>query len=387
MCLERLANILPRLWFTPKRALAPSNKLLLLLLCPLSWVFSALVCVRRLLYRTGIFASVRVSVPVIVVGNITVGGSGKTPLVLWVVNELKARGWQPGIISRGYGGTLKGGETVSAVSANSTADEVGDEPLQLFRQSGAPVFVGRDRVAAARALLHAHPACTILVSDDGLQHYRLQRSFEIVVFDARGAGNANLLPAGPLREPLSRLKSADALVFNLSGESEKSEESEKSSLKFLTLPAFSSLQMTSAIKDQPQFAMTLHGERFFKLSNRAVSCSAAELRGKNLIAVAGIGDPQRFFSQLDLLGLQFSAHPFPDHHRYSQADFSSFGDGILVMTEKDAVKCANLTLNQAWVLPVEANCAPLAGDKALIDLILEKQHGRTALGHTGLPDL
>lgn len=341
-----IAQRLPGLWY--RRPLAAA----LWPLLPLSWLFWLLVGLRRGLYRCGVLRSHGLPVPLIVVGNLTVGGSGKTPLVLWLVERLRAQGWQPGIVSRGYG---RASDEVRPVSALSVAGEVGDEPLLLARRSGAPVFVGRDRVAAGQALLAAHPACDVIVSDDGLQHYRLRRTVELVVFDGRGVGNGCLLPAGPLREPLCRLAGATALVWNDSS----------------AMPAM------TAGKALPQFVMRLRGQCFVALADPRQTCTVDSLRGKRLYALAGIGDPARFFRQLEALGLVFAAHPFPDHHRYSAADLAFARDGVLLMTEKDAVKCAAIPLGEAWVLPVEAEVEATAVAPGLLETILEKIDGRT----------
>lgn len=335
------AETLPRLWF--RRGLAPR----LLPLLPLSWLFAALAALRRLAYRYGLLRSERLPVPVVVVGNLTVGGAGKTPLTLWLAQSLRARGRRPGIVSRGYGA---GTAVPRLVDAAAEAAAVGDEPLLLARRSDVPVAVGRDRVAAARALLAAHPECDVLIADDGLQHYRLARDVELAVFDARGAGNGRLLPAGPLREPLARLRRVDAVVWNGAPPPD------------LTLP-----------QGLPQFRMTLAAAGFVALDAPARQCDAAALRGRRLHAVAGIGDPERFFRQLEALGLEFSRHPFADHHAYARGDFSGFADGVVLMTEKDAVKCAGLVPGEAWVLPVAAEV-----DAALMTRILEKIDGRKA---------
>jgi tetraacyldisaccharide 4'-kinase len=333
---------LPRLWF--RERFSPW----LLPFLPLSWLFRAMVAIRRLLYRRGILPSIAPAVPVVVVGNLTVGGSGKTPLTLWLVKNLAERGWHPGIVSRGYGGAGGGG----AVRPDADAAAVGDEPLLLARRSGVPVFVGRDRAAAADALLAAHPECDVLVADDGLQHYRLARRAEIAVFDRRGAGNGRLLPAGPLREPLCRLVGMTAVVIN-----------------------GGAARVNPA--GVPCFAMFLAGQRFVALDDPQKSCSAAELREKSLHALAGIGDPARFFCQLADLGLRFSRHPFPDHRVYSAEELSFARDGVLLMTEKDAVKCAGLVLSEAWVLPVEACVEDAPDGSSLLEEILEKLNGCT----------
>jgi len=340
-----LAQCLPRLWY--QRRLAVS----LYPLLPLSWLFGFLVQLRRCLYHLGVVRSCRLPVPIVVVGNVTVGGSGKTPLVLWLVEALRAHGWRPGIISRGYGGSEG---AVRLVAHDSDSHVVGDEPLLLARRSGVPVVVGRDRVAAGRALLAAHPECNVIVSDDGLQHYRLQRTVELVVFDGRGGGNQRMLPAGPLREPMRRLDSVTGIVWNSS------------------VPPNS---LASVMP--PQFRMILSGQRFSALSDPSLRCAAEDLRGKRLHAVAGIGDPSRFFVQLAQLELEFEPHPFPDHHQYCPEDFVFAQGDVLLMTEKDAVKCAAMDLGEAWVLPVAATVEAAQDGRTLLSTILEKLDGRT----------
>ncbi len=337
--MAKLAQILPRLWY--RRGLA----LPLLPLVPFSWLFAFLAGLRRLAYRQGWLAGERLPVPVIVVGNLVAGGAGKTPLTLWLVQALVAHGRRPGIVSRGYGSSADAPQLVSAASGPG---DVGDEPLLLARRSEVPVAVCRDRVAAARALLAAHPECDVVVADDGLQHYRLARDFEIVLFDRRGAGNGWLLPAGPLREPIGRCGRSDAIVWNGS-------------------PAVSLGVST------PAFAMRLEGFRFRSLSDPARHCTASDLAGRRLHALAGIGDPSRFFHQLETMGLSFAAHPFPDHHAYVAAELAFGQDAVILMTEKDAVKCAGLISGEAWVLPVDA-----VVEDGLIERILEKIDGRTA---------
>ncbi len=337
---------LPQLWYRDGLAAA------LWPLWPLSLLFGGVAALRRAAYRRGWAASVRLPVPVIVVGNLTVGGSGKTPVVLWLAAQLRERGWRPGIVSRGYGRSSE--EAVLSVGPESSAAAAGDEPLLLARRSGVPVFVGRDRVAAGKALLAAHPECDIVISDDGLQHYRLARSAEIVVFDARGAGNGRMLPAGPLREPLARLDEAAAIVCN--GE---------------VPPAL--FRHTGT----PRFPMHLEGQAFVALRDGRQTCSAGQLQGKRLYAMAGIGNPPRFFAKLAALGLQFTPHPFPDHHVYCAEDFAFARDGVLLMTEKDAVKCGDLISSEAWFLPVEAQIEKSADGRSLLDTILERVNGRT----------
>lgn len=344
MAVAGLARRLPGWWYRKQLAAA------LWPLLPFSWLFRLLVAWRRVAYRMGLLRSCPLPVPVLVVGNLTVGGSGKTPLVLWLVRSLRENGWQPGIVSRGYGGS---GE-VQPVVPGSGAPDVGDEPLLLAQRSGVPVVVGRDRVAAAQALLAAHPDCDVIVSDDGLQHYRLQRAVELVVFDGRGAGNGHLLPAGPLREPLSRLSDVAAVIWNG--------------------PPSRRAQRAAGLL--PQFEMRLVGRRFIALGDTSRACDAADLRGRHLHALAGIGDPQRFFQQLRALDLDFEEHAFPDHHPYTRADLDFARDGVLLTTEKDAVKCETIAIGEAWVLPVDAVVSAPPGQSGLIETILEKLHGR-----------
>ena len=311
---------------------------------PLALLFQLLVALRRRLYQNGFLRSDRLPLPVVVVGNITVGGSGKTPLIFWLLQQLRKRGLQPGVVSRGHGGSGR----LCEVFPGSDATEVGDEPLLLKRRAQLPVFVGKDRVAAARALIKAHPECDLILSDDGLQHYRLKRDFEIAVQDGRGLMNGWPLPAGPLREPPSRLACVDALVINGAGGD--------------LLPDTPTLP--------PRFDMLLVGDTFHALADPRQTCAAKNLAGLRLAAVAGIGDPQRFFVHLEGLGLSFAPHPFPDHHRFSAADFSGIDADALLMTEKDAVKCAGLTDRPVWVLPVTAQVFP-----DLAALIMEKLNG------------
>jgi tetraacyldisaccharide 4'-kinase len=313
-----------------------------LLLYPLSLIFRLLVALRRALFRAGLLASVKLPVPVIVVGNITVGGTGKTPLTLWLARQLIEAGWHPGIISRGY--RSAGDTTAREVSRDDSANTVGDEPLLMARRALCPVWVGHDRPAVALALLKAHPECDILISDDGLQHYRLQRDVEIAVIDGmRRFGNGLLLPAGPLREPLSRLRETDAVVFN-GGTSDATEG----------------------------IPMSLHGTQFRNLLDPTLTRSAADFDGLKVHAIAGIGHPQRFFRHLQQLGLQPVAHAFPDHHRYTGDELSPVDADAVLMTEKDAVKCAAFATARHWVLQVDAQVAP-----PLFNLITEKlSHGR-----------
>ncbi|WP_129647232.1 tetraacyldisaccharide 4'-kinase [Peristeroidobacter agariperforans] len=281
------------------------------LLLPLSWLFGAVAGVRRAAYRRGWSQSFRVSRPVIVVGNITVGGTGKTPMTIWLAERLRARGVQVGIVLRGYGGTSA--QWPRDVTSETSADEVGDEAVLLARRTGALVVAGPDRVAAAKRAIER--GAQVILCDDGLQHYRLARDIEIAVIDERrGLGNRRLLPAGPLREPPSRLDSV--------------------ALKVLTRRAQSpsSTALPNAIVTTP-------------VLGEAVSLGTGERRdlqsfvGSRVHAIAGIGNPKAFFDALTGLGLTVDAHPLPDHARLTEADIA-FPDGApVLMTEKDAVKC------------------------------------------------
>ncbi len=309
-----------------------------LLLYPISLIFRVLAALRRLLYHSGVLTSVKLPVPVIVVGNISIGGTGKTPLTLWLAQQLLDAGWHPGIISRGYRKQNHDRNALREVTTNDTADEVGDEPLLMAQRGLCPIWIGRDRPAVALGLLQAHPECDIILSDDGLQHYRLRRDVEIAVIDgARRFGNGLLLPAGPLREPLSRLQEVDAIVAN--GGAARSGE----------------------------FAMQLEGTSFYNLLNPELIKTASEFAHQQLHAVAGIGHPQRFFAHLEHLGLRCTTHAFPDHHRFTPPELSFNNADAILMTEKDAVKCAAFATEKHWVLRVDAQVSP-----ALAQLIIKK---------------
>lgn len=316
-----------------------------LLLLPASGLFGLLAGLRRAFYRLGLLRVAALPVPVVVVGNISVGGTGKTPLVAWLAAFLRRNGHRPAIVSRGYGGAAAGPR---AVAPDSDPTLVGDEPVLLARRAGCPVWVGRDRVAAARALLRAHPECDVLLSDDGLQHYRLGRRVEIVVLDgARRFGNGLLLPAGPLREGKGRLASVDAVVVNLGNE-----------------PAGKPV-------GAGEYAMVLRGRAFYNLERPEVRIEPESLRGKRLHAVAGIGNPGRFFGFLRNLGLDVAEHPFPDHYSYRLEDLHFDRPDAILMTEKDAVKCARFACGNCWALAVEAEVDPGLG-ALLLDKIRKR---------------
>ena len=276
--------------------------------------------------------------PVIVVGNITVGGTGKTPLVIWLVEALREYGFNMGVISRGFGANTAG---VKEVLLESDAVHVGDEPLLIKRRLNCPVFIGRNRANAGLTLLEKYPEIDMIISDDGLQHYALQRDVEIAVVEgARGLGNHFLLPAGPLREPAARLSKVDAVVLNgvLTG----------------------SFVVSHAVN------MQLTGQTLVNVRTKQ-AMSLQEIQDKKIHAIAGIGNPDRFFEALKTLGLFFEQTAFIDHHNYVAADFAHIQADYVVMTEKDAVKCTAFAQDNWWYLPVNATVEP-----GLIDIVLKK---------------
>ncbi|MES2901075.1 MAG: tetraacyldisaccharide 4'-kinase [Pseudomonadota bacterium] len=316
-------------------------------LWPVSLLFGALSGARRLLYRSGVLRADKLPVPVIVVGNIFIGGTGKTPLTIWLAQVLREAGYHPGVISRGHGAAAS---LARHVNAASDPREVGDEPLLIARRSGCPVVVGRDRVAAGRALLAANPSVDILISDDGLQHYALARDIELMLFDARGAGNGWLLPAGPLRELATRRR--DFTIVNA--------------------PALAP-QLAAAVGGQP-YRMQLTGACAEPLRAAGQGVPLAALKGKRIVAAAGIGNPGRFFAMLRGAGLEIGELALPDHHDFLDRPFDALDADIILITEKDAVKCEqieHLKLDpRLWVVPVTAQL-----DAALAEQIVEKCRG------------
>jgi tetraacyldisaccharide 4'-kinase len=309
-------------------------------LAPLEWLYRGITALRRLAYRIGFFSSVRVGRPVVVVGNLTVGGTGKTPLVIYLVEALQRLGYKVAVISRGYAGEARG---VVAVTARSDPKVVGDEPVLIAARTRCNVFVSRQRVAAARAAVAE--GADVIVSDDGLQHYALARDFEIAMIDgARGCGNGALLPRGPLREPLRCLQRVNAIVVNGGGTAA------------LPLPA----------SDVPVVSMKLIAADAHAVSGRGLARAVASFRGAPVHAVAGIGHPERFFQMLRDAGLDIREHPLPDHHPITANDLQ-FGDGSpVIMTEKDAVKCRAFADDRLWFVPVSAS---LPGDAMLARIV------------------
>ncbi|HTC17330.1 MAG TPA: tetraacyldisaccharide 4'-kinase [Steroidobacteraceae bacterium] len=335
---------LTQLWYRERDAPA--------LLQPLAALYGAVVSVRRRLYSGGWRRTGRAGRPVVVVGNLTVGGTGKTPLTLWLAQALGAHGLRVGIVARGYGSRGRG---VRRVQAQSDWREVGDEPLLLARRSGCPTVVSRDRLAAARALA---AEVDVVLADDGLQHLQLARDCEIVVVDgARGFGNQRLLPAGPLREGLARLASADAVVVN--GAARHASLAQLPAAAVFTLE----LQMSEARQ----------------LAAPAAHTPLAAWRGQRVHAVAGIGNPARFFAALRAHGLELIEHAFPDHHPFSPAELA-FADPLpVLMTEKDAVKCTSFANARLWYVPVSAYFEPAAA-AALLGRVLAKVRAPTTGG-------
>jgi tetraacyldisaccharide 4'-kinase len=326
---------------------------LALALWPLSLLFRLLAALRLTLFRAGVLTSERLPVPVVVVGNIFIGGTGKTPLTIWLVEQLRAAGLQPGVISRGHGGEGSEGNDGGPreVLPGLSAREVGDEPLLIANRTGCPVVVGRKRAEAGRHLLERHPEVDVLVTDDGLQHYALRRDVEVVLFDGRGVGNGWLLPAGPLREPASRRR--DFTVVNAPD---------------LT-PA-----LAAAVGGRP-WQMRLSGAHAERLADPGQRLPLGDLAGKRIVAAAGIGNPGRFFAMLRQAGLDVGELALPDHHDFLDDPFAGVDADVILITEKDAVKCRQLEkINndpRLWVVPVSAQI-----DSALAAHIVEKCRGR-----------
>jgi tetraacyldisaccharide 4'-kinase len=291
----------------------------MILLTPLSLVYRIAVWLRRQAYRSGLFPSHKLPVPVVIVGNITVGGTGKTPLVAWIATYLKTLGYHPGVVARGYRG--KAGSWPQQVRPDSDPVMVGDEAVLLAGLCGCPMSVAPNRVAAAAALIE-HNHCDIIVSDDGLQHYALQRDVEIAVIDGvRRFGNGLSLPAGPMREPLKRLSEVDMVVVNGLGGSDEYQ-----------------------MKMKPGAAVSLtDGTRRRELS---------EFSERPVHAIAAIGNPERFFASLRQAGMLVEEHAFPDHYFFSREDITFDDEKPVLMTGKDAVKCRHLAGSNHWYVPV-----------------------------------
>lgn len=286
---------------------------------PFSWLFCLIAIIRRFAYRTGLLRSTRLPVPVIIVGNLTVGGTGKTPVVIYLAELLKSAGYHPGIVSRGYKG--KATSWPQQVRPDSDPVMVGDEAIVISRRTRCPMAVGPERTVAAKALLDHHD-CDVIISDDGLQHYALQRSLEIVVIDGvRRFGNGYCLPAGPLREPLSRLQSVD-------------------------------LKLTNGTAANDEIALRYQFNDLISLHDTSLRQELSGMKGQTVHAIAGIGNPQRFFDLLRQQGLKVIEHSFPDHYYYYESDIVFDDEYPVLMTEKDAVKCSRFAKKNSWYLPV-----------------------------------
>jgi tetraacyldisaccharide 4'-kinase len=312
-------------------------------LLPLSLTYGAAAGSRRYLYAKRLRKSTRVSSPVVVVGNLSVGGTGKTPLVCWLVARLIDLGFNPGVVTRGYGGSSG---NVRLIDSFDDPKVVGDESILLARRTGAPVAIGRNRPAASQLLVSA--GCDVIVSDDGLQHYALARDCEIVVIDGdRRFGNGWLLPAGPLRETPARLAAADAVVVN----------------------------GPRALLDGA-FSMRLEAKSALKLVGGAVK-ALDEFAGHSVHAVAGIGNPERFFNMLRAHGIEVVGHPLPDHADLRAADIFFGDERPVLMTEKDAVKCDGFAGAHHWYVPVTASFDG-GESNVLLDIVTKAMAGRAA---------
>ncbi len=308
---------------------------------PLSMLYDDFSRFRRFLYKIKVLKSTKLPVPVIIVGNITVGGTGKTPLTLWLANFLKEKGYKPGIISRGYGGNSE--VWPQWLEDQSDPEQVGDEAVLMKKRSASPVAVGPERVEAAQLILEKAD-CNVIISDDGLQHYALERDIEIAVVDGdRRYGNGYTLPCGPLREPIERLQSVDFVVVN-GGEIEEDE-----------------------------FSMTVDGD----IAVNLVTQEEKSLTDFSLLpshAIAGIGNPKRFFKLLEKKGISIDTHAFQDHYSFSENDLKFNDDKPVLMTEKDAVKCLHFAKEKHWFVPVKAYPQEQFIDK-IFTLLKEKKSG------------
>lgn len=299
------------------------------LLMPFSWIYSTVVACRRWCYSAGLLRSQKVAAPVVIVGNITVGGTGKTPLTVWLAGQLAANGFKPGIVSRGYGG--KTGPLPLSVTAESDPAVVGDEAILMAIRSDCPVVVHADRVAAAKFVIEL--GANVVLSDDGLQHYRLARDFELAVVDGtRRYGNRKLLPAGPLREPVSRLNSVNQVLVQhtAAGESE----------------------LSFRATDRPPMNFYLAASKVCSLDGSEIR-SIGDFSGARVHALAAIGNPERFFRLLETHKIEVVRHVLPDHAAIRREDLDFADDLDVLMTEKDAVKCRGFDAGKVWYVPVD----------------------------------
>lgn len=331
------------------------------LLSPLSWLTALAVRLKRTAYRRGWRRATRIDVPVIVVGNIYVGGTGKTPFILALIAELQARGWHPGVVSRGYGVDV--GAEARVGQGKLDADRFGDEPALIARSSGVPVAVHPRRALAAQALRLGYPEVDVVLADDGLQHLALARDIDIVVQDSRAIGNGRLLPAGPLREPAFRLHEVDALVTNLTGQpSLPPDQAGDTRVRRLT--------------------MRLQAGDAYRVTDGSRRPLREAATGR-IAAAAGIGHPERFFSTLLEAGVQpILTLSLPDHYDYATSPFSAVDADCILVTTKDAVKCEHLDDPRIWAVTVSAHLS----DPYFIDWLETRLHGRTPARNPGLPD-
>ncbi len=291
------------------------------MLIPLSWFYRFVILSRKILFSAGLLPITKLSVPVIVVGNIAVGGTGKSPLTIWLAEHLRQKGRKPGIVSRGYGGKLN--QNVQQVRDDSNPLLVGDEPLMIVRNTGCPVAIGKDRSAAGKGLIE-HEAVDVIICDDGLQHLALSRDIEIAVLDGfRRHGNSRCLPAGPLREPVSRLKTVDMIVANNKAQ-------------------------------RGEYLMEYQYGQLQSVSNPDMKRDILSFENQSVHGVCGIGSPEKFFSYLRRQNLKLIKHAFSDHHHFESSDLEFGDDFPIVMTEKDAVKCEEFANDRMWYLPIQA---------------------------------
>ncbi len=308
------------------------------LLLPLAGLYGAINALRRALYALGLLRSIRLPVPVIVVGNLIAGGAGKTPMVMALITMLRRHGFTPGVISRGYG---RRSSQLVQIEADTPLADGGDEPVLIHRRTGVPVAVSADRIAAAHALLHRHPEVDLLISDDGLQHHRLQRDAQVIVFDDRGIGNGWLLPAGPLRErPQREVPARSVVVYNAARPS-------------TDWPGHIATRGLGSLKTFAQWrSASPH-------SSSSQTDGFAVLTGQPIVAAAGVAHPERFFNMLRARGLTLTELPLPDHHGFTELPWPDVPSDIVV-TEKDAVKLAGLPMQQArvWVATLDFALGP-----------------------------
>ena len=304
------------------------------LLIPISIFFYLYSILKKYLYKKGFLATIKIKVPVLIIGNITLGGTGKTPLALNIIENFLKEGLKPALISRGYGGSAN---NIGEVFEFSNVRAVGDEALLIKSKSKIPIFIGKDRANVARILLKKYPETSIIISDDGLQHHRLERDYEIIVVDSqRQFGNGLIFPAGPLREGISRLKQVDAVVYK-------------------------------GVNNNSNFYQMKYITKHFKnlLTNKKAILK--DIKDKKIVAITAIGNPENFFSTLEGYDLKFKKVIFNDHYLFDKNDFIKYADYNIVMTEKDAIKCKKFATKNFWVLPLETKV-----DERLFQNILKK---------------